>query len=283
VIPEEFEYLRPANLDDAVAALGRPGAKLLAGGQSILPLMRLRFAAPSALVDLQDVAELRGVEVRGDELRIGAFTRHVEVAGLDTWTALREAAEETGDRQVRRLGTIGGAVSHADPAGDVPAALMALGGRLELVGPEGRRSVPVDEFFVGPLMTSAGEHEVLESVFVPVMQQGSGSAYRKLAQQASGFALVGVAAKVRLDDAGVCQSAGIGVTGVGFTPYRAKAAEELLLGTKLSDDDVEKALTAVLEGVDVAGDAYASVEYRSEMCRLFARRAISAARSRAQG
>ncbi len=282
MIPQEFRYLRPASLDEAVAALADPGAKLLAGGQSLLPLMRLRFAAPDALVDLQDVAELKGVEVRGEELRIGALTRHVEVAGLDTWDALRGAAQQTGDRQVRRLGTIGGAVSHADPAGDLPAALLALGARAELVGPGGRRSVPLEEFFTGPLMTAATPGEVLESLFVPLPSGGSGSAYCKLAQDASGFALVGVAARLGLDKGGTCRMAGIGVTGVGFTPYRARAAEELLLGSRLTDADIEKAARAVLEDVEVAADAYASAEYRAEMCRLFTRRALAAALSKAQ-
>ncbi|MDA8346879.1 MAG: FAD binding domain-containing protein [Thermaerobacter sp.] len=280
--PEEFRYMRPGNLAEAVAALAEPGAKLLSGGQSLLPLMRLRFAAPKALVDLQDVAELKGIEERGSEIRIGAFTRHVDVAASAPWQALREAAEQTGDRQVRRLGTIGGAVSHADPAGDLPAALLALGARVELMGTSGRRSVPLDEFFVGPLMTAAQEDEVLESVFVPAEGKDSGSAYRKLRQEASGFALVGVAARLQFDSAGTCQAAGIGVTGVGLAPYRAGAAEEILLGTLVGDADVEKALGAILEGVDVAADAYASAEYRSDMCRLFAKRAIEAAKSQAR-
>lgn len=283
MIPEEFSYVRPGSVPEALSALAAPGAKLLSGGQSLLPLMRLRFAAPKSLVDLQDIPELRGIDARGGELRIGAFMRHVEVAAANTWRVLREAAEQTGDRQVRRMGTIGGAVCHADPAGDLPAALLALGARLELVGPEGRRVVPIEEFFVGPLMSAAQESEVLESVFVPVAGKGSGSAYRKLPQEASGFALVGVGARLEFDGAGVCSAAGIGVTGVGFTPYRASAAEETLLGTKAEQSAIEKALDAILDDVDVAGDVYASVEYRSEMCRLFAGRALAAARSQAKG
>ena len=280
--PEEFGYVRPSSLAEAVAALAQPGAKLLAGGQSLLPLMRLRFAAPKTLVDLQDVAELRGIEARGEEVRIGAFSSHVDVAAGAPWQALREAAEQTGDRQVRRLGTIGGAVSHADPAGDLPAALLALGARVELVGPEGRRSLAIDEFFVGPLMTAAQENEVLEAVFVPAEGKGSGSAYRKLRQEASGFALIGVAARLRLDGAGRCVAAGIGVTGVGFTPYRARATEELLVGTAVSDAEVEKALGAIVQDIDVASDAYASAEYRAEMCQLFGRQAIAAAKAQAR-
>jgi carbon-monoxide dehydrogenase medium subunit len=282
VIPQEFRYLRPANLDEAITALAEPGAKLLAGGQSLLPLMRLRFAAPDVLVDLQDVTELKGTEVRGDELRIGALTRHVDVAALQTWDALREAAQQTGDRQVRRLGTIGGAVSHADPAGDLPAALLALGARAELVGPEGHRSISLDEFFAGPLMTVAGPSEVMEALFVPVPTKGSGSAYCKLPQDASGFALVGVAARIGLAADGTCRTAGIGITGVGFTPYRARAAEELLLGTRLTEADISKAADAALEAVDVAADAYASAEYRAEMCKLFTKRALTAAVAKAR-
>lgn len=279
--PEEFRYVRPATLAEAVAALGEPGAKILAGGQSLLPLMRLRFAAPKALVDLQDIKELRGIEAQGDEVRIGALTLHAEVASSAPWTVLREAAEETGDRQVRRLGTIGGAVCHADPAADLPAALLALGARLEFVGPDGDKTVPIEALYLGPLMTSAGDQDVLRSIVVGAPGRRSGSAYRKLRQEASGFALVGVAAHLAFDASGNCQKAGLGVTGVGFTPYRAQAAEEVLLGTPAAQADVEAALEVMLEGAEVAADAYASADYRADMCRLFAGRALEAARRQA--
>jgi len=282
MIPSTFRYVRPATLKEALGFLEDPEAKALAGGQSLLPLLRLRMAEPGLLVDLQDITELQGVQLEADSVRLGALLRHAELAQAAPWRLLREAAEATGDRQVRRLGTIGGATAHADPAGDLPAALLAIGATVEIEGPGGRREMPIGGFFLGPLTTALATDEILTGLRLPLPTQGSGSSYRKLRQKASGFALAGVGAMVRLE-AGRCVDAGIGVTGVGLAPYAADAARDRLLGTPLAPGDIDAALEMILDGVDVQGDAYASADYRSSMCRLCALQAIESARAQALG
>ena len=282
MIPAAFRYERPVTIHEAIELLGQPEAKALAGGQSLLPLLRLRMAEPELLVDLQDIPELRGMRHDLDQVWVGAFVRHVELGESAPWRVLREAAEATGDRQVRRLGTIGGATAHADPAGDLPAALLALHAVVEAVGPAGRREIPIDGFFLGPLTTDLAPDEVLTGLRLPQPKSGTGSSYRKLRQKASGFALAGVGAMVRME-AGRCLVAGIGVTGVGLQPYAAEAAGRRLIGTPLGDADIEAALEGLLEGVDVQEDAYASADYRAKMCRLCATQALESARAEALG
>jgi carbon-monoxide dehydrogenase medium subunit len=282
MIPAEVRYERPATLEAALRLLGEGEAKAIAGGQSLLPLMRLRMAEPQLLVDLQDIPGLAEIRVSDDAAVIGALVRHAALARSAPWRVLREAAEATGDRQVRRLGTIGGAMAHADPAGDLPAALLALGAVVEIAGSGGRREVPIREFFLGPLTTSLDGSELLTGLRLPGVGMGSGSAYRKLRQSASGFALAGVAAMVRLAG-GKCVDAGVGVTGVGLAPFAAEAAEARLKGTALGPQDIEAALGVLLDGVDVQGDAYASADYRAEMCRVLAEDAIRSAAAEAAG
>ena len=282
MIPAAFRYARPATIEEALGLLSEPDAKILAGGQSLLPLLRLRMAEPGLLVDLEDIGELKGIREVPGGIWLGAFVRHAELKQSAPWRVLREAAEMTGDRQVRQLGTIGGAAAHADPAGDLPAALLALGAVVEVLGPSGLRELPICEFFLGPLTTALGGDELLTGLRLPVPRQGSGSSYRKLRQRASGFALAGVGAMLRLEE-GRCVDAGIGVTGVGLAPYAAEAARERLIGTAVEPRDVEAALEVLLEGIDVQGDAYASSDYRSRMCRVLAAEAIAAARAEALG
>lgn len=280
MIPSAFRYERPATLAEALRLLSEPEAKALAGGQSLLPLLRLRMAEPGLLVDLQDIAELQGMRLQRDSIWLGAFMRHAEVAEAAPWRLLREAAEATGDRQVRRLGTLGGATAHADPAGDLPAALLALDAVLEIEGPDGRREMEIRDFFLGPLTTALAADELLTALRLPLPTAGSGSSYRKLRQKASGFALAGVGAMVRLE-AGRCVDVGIGVTGMGLAPYAADAACERLMGTRLLTGDVEAALEVILDGQDVQDDAYASADYRGRMCRLCATQAIESAKAEA--
>jgi carbon-monoxide dehydrogenase medium subunit len=282
MIPSAFRYERPATIKEALGFLADPEAKVLAGGQSLLPLLRLRMAEPGLLVDLQDIAELQGMRLEAQSVRLGALLRHAELREAAPWRVLREAAEATGDRQVRRLGTIGGATAHADPAGDLPAALLAIGATVEIEGPNGRHEMPIGEFFLGPLTTALAADEILTGLRLPLPAAGSGSSYRKLRQKASGFALAGVGAMVRLEE-GRCVDAGIGVTGVGLAPYAADAARDRLLGTPLAAGDIDAALEMILDGVDVQGDAYASADYRSSMCRLCALQAIESARAEALG
>jgi len=280
MIPAAFRYERPSSVEDAVRLLSQPDAKALAGGQSLLPLMRLRLAEPALLVDLADIASLAGIADERDGVRIGALVRHAELAAHAPWRVLREAALATGDRQVRARGTIGGAVAHADPAGDLPAALLALGAVATAQGPSEGRSVPLGEFFLGPLTTALAADEVLMHLTVPRPRPGEGSAYRKLRQQASGFALAGVGAVVRMEN-GRCAEARLAVTGVGFVPFAAAQAAERLVGTSLTDREVAQAADLVLEGVDVQDDQYASATYRARMCRALAADALAAARAEA--
>ena len=282
MIPAAFRYERPQSVAAAIGLLADPEAKVLAGGQSLLPLLRLRMAEPGLLVDIQDIADLRGMREAGGDVLVGALTPHAELASRAPWRVLREAAELTGDRQVRRLGTIGGAIAHADPAGDLPAALLALDGRVEAEGPEGRRTLPIGEFFVGPLTTALAPQELLVALRIPLPGSGAGSSYRKFRQKASGFALAGVGAVVRME-AGRCRAAGLGVTGVGLAPYAAVAAASRLVGTELAQRDIEAALELILDGVDVQADAYASPDYRARICRLLAAEAITRARAEARG
>lgn len=282
MIPAALRYERPRTIEEALRLLGGDEAKAIAGGQSLLPLMRLRMAEPQLLVDLQDIPGLGDIRALDGAVVIGALVRHAEVLRSAPWRGLREAAAATGDRQVRRLGTIGGAVAHADPAGDLPAALLALGAVVEIAGAAGRRELPIREFFLGPLTTSLDGGELLTGLRLPAAGRGSGSAYRKLRQSASGFALVGVAAMVRIAD-GKCVDAGIGVTGVGLAPFAAVTAEARLRGTALGPRDIEAALDVLLDGVDVQGDAYASADYRAEMCRVLAEDAIGSAAAEAAG
>lgn len=280
MIPAAFRYERPTSLEEALNLISQPEAKVLAGGQSLLPLLRLRMAEPELLVDLQDIPDLQGLSADADGVYIGASVRHTELAESAPWRILREAAEVTGDRQVRRLGTIGGAAAHADPAGDLPAALLALHATVAIAGPGGRRETPIDGFFLGPLTTEMAPDELLIGLRVAAPQPGSGSSYRKLRQKASGFALAGVGAMVRME-AGRCVDAGIGVTGVGMAPYSAAAATARLVGTGLENGDIEAALDLLFEGVEVQGDAYASADYRVRICRLCAEEAIESARAEA--
>ncbi len=282
MIPAAFRYERPATIDEALALLAQPEAKALAGGQSLLPLLRLRMAEPELLVDLQDIADLQGVRHDANGIWVGALVRHAELAQSAPWRVLREAAEATGDRQVRRLGTIGGATAHADPAGDLPAALLALHAVVEVVGPGRRRELPIDGFFLGPLTTELAPEELLAGLRLPQPKPGAGSSYRKLRQKASGFAVAGVGAMVRMES-GRCVEAGIGVTGVGLAPYAAAAASGRLLGSGLETTDFEAALELLLDGVDVQDDGYASADYRGRMCRLCALEALESAKAEALG
>ncbi|MFD5795513.1 FAD binding domain-containing protein [Streptomyces diastatochromogenes] len=277
MIPPAFEYTRPASVDEAVRALADAGeeAKILAGGQSLLPLLRLRLAFPELVVDIGRIPELRGVREDGDTLVIGAMTTHHEVvrdplvrryAGL-----LAEATATVADPAVRHRGTLGGSLAHADPAGDLPCVALALDAELVAAGPGGRRTIPARDFFVDYLQSALAPDELLVEVRVP-KRAGWSFHYEKFHQVAQSWAIVGVAALVRNDDGRIAE-AHIGLTNMGSTPLRATAAEEALAGAD-GLDAVARASEAAAEGTRPSQDLSASPEYREHLARVLTRRAV---------
>jgi aerobic carbon-monoxide dehydrogenase medium subunit len=284
---ESFEYFRPKTLAEAAKLLKKhKGARLLAGGHSLLPAMKFRLATARALVDLGAVKGLSGIKSKGKTLEIGATTTHAEIAASSlvkkSCPILAEAAEQIGDIQVRNRGTIGGSIAHADPAADQPATLIALGAEMVCEGPKGRRTVKVDDWFQGLMSTALHEDEILVELRVPAWPAGTGGAYLKFPHPASRFAVVGVAAMVTLDKEGKCTKVGVGVTGAGTKAVRSKGVEAGVTGKKLDAATIEAAAQKGAEGVDVQADLQGSVEYKSHLCRVFAKRALTEAVKRAR-
>lgn len=280
MIPASFDYERAGSLDEALSLLAAGGdeARPLAGGHSLLPLMRLRLARPTLLVDIGGLDELRGVHADGDSVAIGALTTHHEVAGAAELTGgsglLAKVAEGIGDPQVRHRGTLGGSVAHADPASDLPTALLALDAEVTLAGRGGSRSVAASDFFVGPFMSAAEPGEIVTGVRVPKMD-GWGSAYQKFQRRAQDWAIVGVAAVVNWGEAGIA-GAQIGLTNMGGTPLRAHAVEAALAGTSEKADMVAAA-AKVSELEAPPADENASSEYRRHLAEVLIRRAVAEA------
>jgi aerobic carbon-monoxide dehydrogenase medium subunit len=281
MIPAAFDYVSPATVEDAVAALASAGedAKVIAGGHSLLPVLRLRLATPAVLVDLGGVPALRGIRTDGDALVIGAMTTHAEllrssdVAGQAP--LLAQVAAVVGDRQVRHRGTIGGSLAHADPAGDLPAAVVALDAELVVAGPGGRRTIPAGEFFVDYFTTALAPDEVLVEVRVPRLA-GWSTHYAKASRTAQAWATVAVAAAVKREDGTITQ-ARVALTNMGPTPVRASAVEQSLAGATV--DGIAAAAARAAEGTSPASDTTASAEYRSHLATVLTRRALVAAAS----
>jgi len=288
MIPAQFDYQAPATLEEAVSLLASDldGAKILAGGHSLIPAMKLRLAQPQLLVDIARIKSLAYIREEGDKILIGATTTHYQLESSDLLKQicplLPECAKSIGDVQVRNKGTIGGSVAHSDPAGDWPAAVLALGAELVLVGPNGERTEKAEDFFVDLLTTSLLPGEILREIRIQKPAGKFGQAYQKVPHPASGFAVVGVAVHLVLNDDGSCQSAAIGVTGVGAKAFRAQAVEAALAGTSLDDNAIATAATHICDGVDPNGDLYASSEYRCHLAQVHARRAIQAAKANAK-
>jgi carbon-monoxide dehydrogenase medium subunit len=280
MIPAAFDYARPSTLDEAVQILaGDEDAKALAGGQSLIPLLRLRLAAPTVLVDLGRLTDLRGIREDGDDLVIGALTTHATVLA-DPLVArhaplLAQATATVADRQVRHRGTVGGSLAHADPAGDLPAVSLALDATFSLVGPSGARDVPASEFFVDYLTTAIQPGEVLTAVRVPKRENWS-SHYEKFNRTAQGWALVGVAAMVRRDNGSIAESR-VALTNMGTTPMRASAVESALSGAPAGADAVAEAASHAAEGMAPTDDLSASAEYRNHLARVLTERTLLAA------
>lgn len=260
-------------------------AKLLAGGHSLLPMMKLRLAQPAVLVDIGRLP-LAGIDVAADGLTVGALTTHHRVAGaapVAGWQAFAEAAAAIGDPIVRNHGTAGGNVAHADPASDLPAALLALDGEIGATGPDGARRIPADRFFRGLLATALEPTEVLTDLRLPAPRPRTGSAYLKLEHPASGFAVCGAAAVIELDDDGRCRRARLCFNGVTETPLAADAVAAALAGSDPNDRVIEQAVADCLSVEDPLADTFASGEYRAQLARVYGRRALRAARDRARG
>ena len=281
-----FDYYRARSVADAHQLLAaHPGAKLLAGGHSLLPLLKLRLAAPPALVDIGRIPELRGISRQGDLIRIGALATHAELAASadlrSAAPALADAASMVGDPAVRNRGTIGGNVAHADPASDLPTVLVALDARLLASGPGGERTIPADQFFTGIMTTALAEDEILTAIELPASSKGQGAAYEKFSHPASRYAVLGVAAWVAVAN-GTCSAARIALGGLLPNARRAGNAERELVGKAINDETIAAAAARVAAdlGDDVSGDIYASAEYRSAMAPVFTKRAVANAAAR---
>jgi carbon-monoxide dehydrogenase medium subunit len=284
--PAAFEYHAPSTVNEALQLLGTlDDAKILAGGHSLIPMMKLRLAQPKHLIDLRKVSGLTGIKEDGNTISIGAMSTHWDVESSKVIKAKCAVVSETagmiGDPAVRNKGTIGGSLAHGDPAADMPATAIALGAELVCQG-KSKRTVKVDDWFKGLMETGLGEDELLVEIRVPAIAKGTGAAYLKFPHPASRFAVVGVAAVVTLDKDGTCTKAGVGVTGAGTHAVRAKGVEAALTGKRLDAATIEAAAAKAAEGVDVQADLQGSVEYKSHLCRVFAKRALEAAVKRAQ-
>ncbi len=287
MIPAPFEYHQPSSVAEALQMLTRlPEAKLLAGGHSLLPMMKLRLVSPTHVVDLGRIEALRFIRPEGQTVVVGALATHWMVESSDVVRRavpmLGETAARIGDVQVRNAGTIGGSLAHADPAADYPAAILALDAQMVAQSSRGRRTIPAGEFFTGLFSTALAADEILVEVRVPVPSGRSGSAYMKFAHPASGFAVVGVAALITVDGQGRCAGARVGVTGVGPAAYRPARVENSLKGAALDEKTVEAAVEPAAEGVNVNEDLFASAEYRAHLARVFTKRAVLAAAQRAK-
>jgi len=280
MIPQEFEYTVPATLQEALTLVADGERKILAGGMSLIPLMKLRLAAPGEVVDIARVPGLSGIEESGGIVRIGATTTHHAVESspiiLAKCPLLAECASHIGDVQVRNVGTMGGSVAHADPAADYPAALLALEAKFRLVSATSERVVDAADFFVDAFTTALEPGELVVEIQVPVEEASEGHRYEKVAHPASGFAVVGVAARIK-KSGGRVTMARIGVTGMGPRAFRAREAERLLE----SGADLAAAIATVGKGEDVNSDLYAAGEYRRHLAQVYAGRAVTTALSRA--
>jgi len=284
VIPAAFAYQRPASIEEALKIIASdPGAKLLAGGQSLLPLLKLRLGSADTLVDIGRLPGLSGVRQLDDgRLAIGALTTYADLleSPAKDYGLLRDALPHIGDLQVRNRGTVGGSIAHADPASDLSACLLALDAELVIRSAGGERTTGVDGFFEGPFTTALQPGEILTEIRLPGPRDDAGSAYVTLEQPASGYAMVGVAAVVIADDKGGIASATVALTGVGDHAYRARAVEAALAGSDGSTSSIEAAAGHATDGVEVNSDIHADREYRTAMAAVYTRRAIESALAR---
>ncbi|MCY4108577.1 MAG: xanthine dehydrogenase family protein subunit M [Chloroflexi bacterium] len=285
-MPPKFNYYAPDSLQDALALISKhqDDGKILSGGHSLIPLLKLRLSEPEVLIDIGRIDGLDQISESNGVIEIGPRVTHSELVHSDVISSrlplLAAAASVIGDPQVRNVGTVGGNLAHADPASDLPAAMVCLNATMELQSAGGSRSVAIDDFFVDLLTTAVESDEILTGIRIPVPDAGAGWSYAKLPNPASHYAIVGIAALISVDG-GTCTSASVGVTGLGAAPGRASGVESALVGSELSDEVIAEAAQDAASGFDVLEDIHASTEYREHAARVYARRAIAEAWSRA--
>ena len=288
MIPPAFDYAVPKTLNEAVALLGQnPEAKILAGGHSLIPMMKFRLASPALLVDLNRLAGLAYLREEGGWLKIGAMTREADLDRSDLihkkYPLLADTAKTIADPVVRNMATVGGNLAHADPANDHPATMLAYGAQVVATGPQGERAIPIDQFFKGPFETALAHDEILTEIRIPVPKPKSGGAYMKVERKVGDFATAAVAAQVTLGANGNCESVGLGLTNVGLTPIMAAKAEEALRGKKPDDANIRAAAQLAAEAAQPSGDQRGSEEYKRSLVKTLAVRALRKAVERAKG
>jgi carbon-monoxide dehydrogenase medium subunit len=289
MIPASFEYHAPSSIKEATALLGRLGddAKVLSGGQSLIPLMKLRLASPRHVIDINGVPGLAQIRLADGFLRIGALARESDLEESDLvrthYPLLHDTCLVIADPIVRNLATIGGNLAHGDPANDHPATMLALGAELVAVGGSGERRLPIGTFFTGPFATALRTDEILVEIRIPVPPARSGGAYLKLERKVGDFATVAVAAQVVLAEDGKCEQVGIGLTNVGLTPIKAEAAERALRGTRPDDVAIKRVAQLAADAAQPAADLRGSAEYKKDLVRVLTARALRKALARAGG
>jgi carbon-monoxide dehydrogenase medium subunit len=287
MIPGAFDYFAPRTLPEAIALLQQHGedAKILAGGHSLIPLMKLRLATPAYLIDINRIAGLAYIKEEGGYLRIGALTREADLEASELvrtrYPLLADTARVIADPLVRNLATVGGNLAHADPANDHPATMLAYGAELVAAGPSGERIIPITDFFIGLFATALAHDEILTEIRIPIPPPRSGGAYFKLERKVGDYATAGVAVQLTLDDTGTCRYVGIGLTAVGDMPIKATRAEAALRGQPLDDTSIRATAQIASEECDPTGDLRGPAEYKRAMVRELTRRALSTARERA--
>jgi aerobic carbon-monoxide dehydrogenase medium subunit len=287
MIPPSFEYLRPKTVPEAIAMLQQHGdaAKILSGGQSLIPLMKLRLARPGCLIDINRIAGLSHIQEEGGYLKIGGLTREAELEASPLVAAkypiILDTAHVIADPQVRNLATIGGNLAHGDPANDHPATMIALGAQIVARGPRGERIIPIEAFFLSLFSTALEPDEILTEVCIPISPPRSGGAYFKLERKVGDFATAAVAVQITVDDKGACQKAGIGLTNVGATPVKATKAEEFLRGKNLDDTNIRQAAKLAADQAEPSADLRGPVDYKRGLVKELAKRALRRAVERA--
>jgi len=287
MIPPTFDYLRPATIPEAIALLQQLGddAKILSGGQSLIPMMKLRLARPAYLIDINRIAGLSYVKEEGGHLKIGGLTREAELESSplirSKYPIIHDTARVIADPQVRNMATVAGNLAHGDPANDHPATMLALGAKVVATGLSGVRVIPIGEFFVSLFTTALAQNEIVTEIQIPVPPARSGGAYFKLERKVGDFATAAVAAQITLDAGGVCQQAGIGLTNVGPTPIKATKAEDFLRGKKLDEATLRQAAQLASEAAQPSADLRGPAEYKKALVKELAFRALSRAVERA--
>jgi len=286
MIPASFEYLRPKTLPEAISLLQQYGddAKILSGGQSLIPMMKLRLARPGYLVDINRITGLSHIKEEGGYLKIGGLTREAELEASPLVRAkypiIIDTAHVIADPQVRNLATVAGNLAHGDPANDHPATMMALGAQVVATGAKGERVIPIEDFFLTLFSTALQHEEILTEIRIPIPPPRSGGAYLKLERKVGDFATAAVAVQLTLDDKGACQNVGIGLTNVGPTPVKARKAEDFLRGKKLDEANIAQAAQLAADESDPSADLRGPVEYKKGLVKELAKRALTRALQR---